>query len=65
MQTNLQDARKAAVAAARAKDATEPNFKAKVDAEVRIQAEITMLRYSRGLKPNMKVLTDEQKTPLN
>jgi hypothetical protein len=64
MQTKLQDAQKAAVAAALAKDATEANVKAKVDAVVRIQAKIAMLRYSKGLKPNMKDLTDEQKTQL-
>ena len=29
------------------------------------KAEIAMLRYSKGLKPNMKDLTDEQKTQLN
>jgi hypothetical protein len=65
LQTKTQDARKAAVSAALARDATEANVKAKVDAVARIQAEITMLRYSKGLRPNMKNLTDEQKTPLN
>jgi hypothetical protein len=65
MQTKLQDAQRAAVAAALAKDATEASVKAKVDAMVKLQAEIAMLRYSKGLKANIKDIADEQKTQLN
>jgi hypothetical protein len=65
IQTKPQDTEKAAVAAALAKDATEANVKAKVDAVVRIQEETAMLRCCKGLKPNMKDFADEQKTQLN
>ncbi len=65
MQTKLQEAQKAAVAAALAKDSTEAEVKARIDAVARIQAEIAMLRYSKGLKPNIKELTDEQRAQLN
>ena len=65
LQTKLQDAQKAAVAAALAENATAASVKAKVDAVIKIQAEIAMPRYGKGLKLNMKDLTDEQKTQLN
>jgi enterochelin esterase-like enzyme/Spy/CpxP family protein refolding chaperone len=61
----LADAQKEAIKAALAKDATEESVKAKVDAVVAIQVKIAMLRYTKGIKPIAKDITDEQKKQLN
>jgi len=61
----LADAQKEAIKAALAMDATEASVKAKVDAVVAIQVKIAMLRYTKGVKPIAKDITDEQKKQLN
>jgi Spy/CpxP family protein refolding chaperone len=65
LNTKLQDAQKEAMKAALAKDATEADVKAKIEAVVKVQVEIAMLRYSKGLNPIIKGVTDAQKTQLN
>jgi Spy/CpxP family protein refolding chaperone len=64
LNTKLQNAQKEAVKAALAKDATEASIAAKIEAVVRVQNEIAMLRYIKGLKPIVKQVTDEQMTQL-
>jgi spore coat protein H len=65
LNTKLQDAQKAAMAAALGKNATEDNVKAKVDAVLKVQTEIAMLRYNKGVKSIVKDITDDQRTQLN
>jgi hypothetical protein len=64
LNTKLQDARKVAIAAALDKAATAEGVKEKIDAVAKIQAEIAVLRYSKGVKPIAKDITDDQKTQL-
>jgi Spy/CpxP family protein refolding chaperone len=64
LSVDLADAQKAAVNAALAKDATEANIKAKIEAVVALQVKLAMLRYTKGIQPIVKDLTDEQKTQL-
>jgi len=61
----LADAQKEAIKAALAMDATEASVKAKIEAVVAIQVKIAMLRYTKGVKPIAKDITDEQKKQLN
>jgi Spy/CpxP family protein refolding chaperone len=61
----LTAAQKEAVDAALAKDATEANVKAKLEAVAKIQTDIAMLRYTKGVKPIAASITDEQKTQIN
>ena len=61
----LADAQKEAIKAALAKDATEEGVKARVDAVIAIQEKIAMLRYTKGIKPIAKDITDDQKKQLN
>jgi hypothetical protein len=61
MTTKLQDAQKAAVVAAIAKDATEASVKAKIEAVAKIQVEIALLKF-KAVKTI--ALTDEQKTAM-
>jgi enterochelin esterase-like enzyme len=61
----LADAQKEAIKAALAEDATEASVKAKIDAVAAIQVKIAMLRYTKGIKPIAKDITDEQKKQLN
>jgi len=63
--TKLTDAQKAAVTAALAKDAIEASVKTKIEAVVKIQVEIAMLKYTKGIKPIISTITDEQKTQLD
>jgi Spy/CpxP family protein refolding chaperone len=65
LNTKLADSQKEAIKAALAKDATEASVKAKIEAVVAIQVKIGMLRYTKGIKPIAKDITDEQKTQLN
>jgi Spy/CpxP family protein refolding chaperone len=65
LNTKLTDAQKAAVTAALAKDATEASVKAKIEAVVKIQTEIAMLRFTKGVKTIASTITDEQKTQMN
>jgi hypothetical protein len=62
--TKLQNARKEAVEAALAKDATGPNVKMKIDAVVTIMEEIWMLQYSKGFKVIANEVSDDQKNRL-
>jgi Spy/CpxP family protein refolding chaperone len=64
LNTKLQDAQKAAITAALDKDATTESIKAKVDTVVKIQADIAMLRYTKGVKLIATAITDDQKSQL-
>lgn len=61
----LTDAQKAAVTAALAKDATEASVKAKIEAVIKVQTEIAVLRFNKGVKAIAAGVTDEQKTALD
>jgi Spy/CpxP family protein refolding chaperone len=65
LNTKLADAEKAAVTAALAKDATEASIKAKIDAVIKIQMEIAMLKFTKGVKAIASTITDEQKTQMD
>ena len=65
LNTKLANAQKEAIKAALAKDATEASVKAKINAVVAIQVKIAILRYTKGIKPIAKDITDEQKKQLN
>jgi hypothetical protein len=65
LNTRLQNAQKEAVKAALAKDTTEADFRAKIEAVANVQAEIATLRYSKGITPLAKDITDAQKAQLN
>jgi Spy/CpxP family protein refolding chaperone len=56
----LTEAQTAAVKAALAKDATEASVKAKIEAVGKIQTDIAILKFTKGIKAI--TLTDEQKT---
>jgi hypothetical protein len=59
----LEEARKEAVKAAL--DASAPDaVRAKVEAVTKIQVEIAMLRYERGVKPVLSTVNDIQKSQL-
>jgi Spy/CpxP family protein refolding chaperone len=62
--TKLAAAQKAAIDAALAKDATDANVRAKLDAVAKIQTDIAMLRYSKAVKPIAASVTDDQKTQI-
>jgi Spy/CpxP family protein refolding chaperone len=61
--TKLQDAQKAAVAAAIAPGATESSVKAKIEAVIKIQTEMAMIKF-KGIKAIASTITAEQKTQL-
>jgi hypothetical protein len=61
----LTEAQKAAVDAALAADATEAGVRAKVEAVGKIQTDIAMLRYSKGVKPIVASITADQKTQID
>ena len=62
---HLADAQQDAIRAALAMDATEASVKVKIEAAAAIQVKIAMLRYTKGIKPIAKDITDEQKKQLN
>jgi Spy/CpxP family protein refolding chaperone len=61
----LTDAQKAAVTAALAKDATEASVKAKLEAVAKVQTDIAVLRFNKGVKAIASSVTDEQKTQMD
>jgi Spy/CpxP family protein refolding chaperone len=61
----LAAARKEAVDAALAKDATDANVQAKLEAVAKVQTEISMLRYSKAVKPVAASVTADQKTQID
>jgi Spy/CpxP family protein refolding chaperone len=61
--TKLQEAQKAAVAAAVAPGATELGVKAKIDAVVKIQTEMAIVKF-KGIKAIASTITADQKTQL-
>jgi len=61
----LTAAQKEAVNAALAKDATEASVKAKVEAVNKIQTDIAMIRFNKGVKPMAASVTAEQKTQID
>ena len=61
----LTAAQKDAVNAALAKDAKESDVRAKLEAVAKIQTDIAMLRYTKGVKPIAASITDDQKTQIN
>ena len=61
----LTAAQKDAIDAALAKDATDANVKAKLEAVAKIQTDIAMLRYSKAVKPIAASVTDDQKTQID
>ena len=65
LNAKLADAQKEAIKAALAKDETTASVKLKIEAVVAIQLKIAMLRYTKGIIPIAKDVTDEQKTKLN
>jgi Spy/CpxP family protein refolding chaperone len=62
--TKLTAAQKEAVDAALAKDATDANVRAKVEAVAKIQTDIAMLHFSKAVKPIAASVTDDQKTQI-
>jgi Spy/CpxP family protein refolding chaperone len=62
--TKLTAAQKEAIDAALAKDATDANVRAKVEAVAKIQTDIAMLHFSKAVKPIAASVTDEQKTQI-
>jgi hypothetical protein len=61
----LTAAQKDAVDAALAKNATDTNVRAKLEAVAKIQTDIAMLRYSKAVKPIAASVTDDQKTQID
>ncbi len=61
----LTAAQKDAVDAALAKDASESNVRAKLEAVEKIQIDIAMLRYTKAVKPMAASVTDDQKTQID
>jgi Spy/CpxP family protein refolding chaperone len=62
--TKLEDAQKAAIKAGLAKDATAASIKSKIDAVIKLQTEIAILRFNKGIKTIANEITDDQKTQL-
>jgi hypothetical protein len=65
LNATLQNAQKAAIAAALDKNAAEDDARGKIETVVKIQLEIAMRRYDKGLKPILKDITEGQKAQLN
>ena len=65
LETKLAAAQKDAVNAAIAKDATEDSVKAKLQAVADLETQIAMERYSKGVKPIVSGITDDQKSQLD
>ena len=65
LREKLTAAQKEAVDAALAKDATDENVKAKLEAVAKIQTDIAMLQFTKAVKPMAASVTDEQKTQIN
>jgi hypothetical protein len=63
--TKLAAAQKEAIDAALAKDAKDETVRAKVEAVAKIQTDIAMLRYTKGVKPIAASITDDQKTQID
>ncbi len=61
----LADAQREAIKSALANDAAEASVKAKIEAVAAIQVKIAMLRYTKGIKPIAKDISDAQKRQLN
>ena len=61
----LADAQREAIKSALANDAAEASVKAKIEAVAAIQVKIAMLRYTKGIKPIAKDISDVQKRQLN
>ena len=65
LNTKLAAAQKDAVTAALAKDAKDSDVRAKLEAVAKIQTDIAMVRYAKGVKPIAASITDDQKTQIN
>jgi Spy/CpxP family protein refolding chaperone len=63
--TKLAAAQKEAIDTALAKDAKDETVRAKVEAVAKIQTDIAMLRYTKGVKPIAASITDDQKTQID
>jgi Spy/CpxP family protein refolding chaperone len=61
----LADAQREAINSALANDAAEASVRAKIEAVAAIQVKIAMLRYTKGIKPIAKDISDVQKRQLN
>ncbi len=61
----LADAQREAIKSALANDAAEASVNAKIEAVAAIQVKIAMLRYTKGIKPIAKDISDVQKRQLN
>ena len=65
LRTKLQAAQKDAVDAALKKDATESDVRAKLEAVAKIQTDIAMVNYTKGVKAIAASVTDDQKTQID
>jgi hypothetical protein len=61
----LAAAQKDAITAALAKDATDENVRAKLEAVAKIQTDIAMLKYTKAVKPIAASVTDDQKSQID
>jgi hypothetical protein len=61
----LADAQKAALKAALDKEVSEASVKGKIDAVLKVQGEIAMLKYTKGVKTIVNDVTNEQKTQMD
>jgi Spy/CpxP family protein refolding chaperone len=61
----LAAAQKDAIKAALDKSATDATVRAKIEAVAKIQTDIAVLRYSKGVKAIASTVTDEQKTTMD